>query len=94
MSLALQMQQAAEKRLQQAGMVQDVTENETPPADYEVAPEEYVQAERALSGPYCGCDTCVVREVLDSAFDVLRDLPPDQRALFVRELWGSELANV
>lgn len=29
-------------------------------------------AEARLSAPYCGCDTCVVREVLDAAYPHLR----------------------
>ena len=27
-----------------------------------------------LAGPYCGCDTCVVREVLDAAWAFMREL--------------------
>lgn len=27
-----------------------------------------------LAGPYCGCDTCVVREVIDAAWPYLRQL--------------------
>lgn len=27
-----------------------------------------------LAGPYCGCDTCVVREVLDAAWTFMREL--------------------
>ena len=28
---------------------------------------EYERAAAQLAGPYCGCNTCVVREVLDAA---------------------------
>ena len=28
----------------------------------------------ALAGPFCGCDTCVVREVLDAAWPHMRAL--------------------
>jgi hypothetical protein len=27
-----------------------------------------------LAGPYCGCDTCVVREVLDAAWPFLKQI--------------------
>jgi len=27
-----------------------------------------------LAGPFCGCDTCVVREVLDAAWPFLRQV--------------------
>ncbi len=27
-----------------------------------------------LAGPYCGCDTCVVREVIDAAWPYLKEL--------------------
>lgn len=27
-----------------------------------------------LAGPYCGCDTCTVREVLDAAWPFLKEL--------------------
>jgi hypothetical protein len=30
-----------------------------------------------LAGPYCGCDTCLVREVLDAAWPVLYRLAHD-----------------
>lgn len=27
-----------------------------------------------LAGPYCGCDTCIVREVIDAAWPYLKEL--------------------
>ena len=30
--------------------------------------------DRGLSGPYCGCDTCVVREVISAAWPHLYEL--------------------
>lgn len=27
-----------------------------------------------LAGPYCGCDTCIVREVLDAAWPFLKEI--------------------
>lgn len=53
-------QQAAEHRLRVCATV--LFEDET---DEDIVPSD---AADQLAGPYCGCDTCVVREVVDAAW--------------------------
>lgn len=70
---ALAAQKAAEVRLDAAFLVMAVEEGfdegeEVDHADYEAAAAQ-------LAGPFCGCTTCVVREVLDAA-------APDMARLF------------
>lgn len=53
-------QRAAERRLADANEL--LWEDET---------GEVEKADTELAGPYCGCDTCLVREVLDAAWPYL-----------------------
>lgn len=64
--------QEAEVRAQQAGEARLALANEVLWADeMDVdAPEGWEQ----MAGPYCGCDTCMVREVLDAALPYMIDL--------------------
>lgn len=70
---ALAAQQAAEARLDAAFLVMAVEEGMDD--DGEVDRAEYEAAAAQLAGPFCGCNTCVVREVLDAA-------APDMARLF------------
>lgn len=84
------MQRAAEKRLEQAGWVFSKYEYDETPESMEITQEQFDEAERALAGPYDDCDTCKVREILDAAFDVLRNLTPAERKDFIRDVWGAD----
>jgi hypothetical protein len=55
-------QAAAERRLAYCNAVMYADEDDAD-ADVDVEfPDEHA------AGPYCGCDTCIVREVLDAAW--------------------------
>jgi hypothetical protein len=56
MNIYATVQRACEQRLAAAQEVQWAQDN-----------GEEVPAEAQLAGPFCGCDTCVIREVLDAA---------------------------
>lgn len=62
-TLEQQAQEAGERRLAYCSAVLFGEEND------EEMPEEL--AGEQIAAPYCGCDTCVVREVLDAAWQVL-----------------------
>lgn len=62
-------QEAAEQQLACADVV-TVYESEYDGSE-EISRELYEQAAAQLSGPYCGCTTCVVREVLSAAWPFL-----------------------
>lgn len=59
--LEYQMQRAAERRLT------DANEHLWEDTDGEFA-GLHTESTSVLAGPYCGCDTCIVREVLDAAW--------------------------
>jgi hypothetical protein len=64
--LELEAQRVAERRLAYAGATLYHDEQE-------IDPEEEFKGEE-LAGPYCGCDTCMVREALDAAYPFLAEL--------------------
>lgn len=84
------LQKACELRLEQAGWIYDVHENQEDLESLGVSQSDFEAAEAAMAGPYDGCDTCLVREVLDAAFDVMRQLTPAERVDFMREVWGED----
>lgn len=70
--LDVEAQRAAEKRLEVANEWLWLDEEGEFAGDHDgarVGPE--------LAGPYCGCDTCLVREVLDAAWPHLYRLAHD-----------------
>ena len=62
-----QAQRAAEDRLEACNDMLWAEEDGEP--DWRDHPEW-----DAISAPYCGCDTCVVREVIDAAWPYLKQL--------------------
>jgi hypothetical protein len=76
LSLADAATDAATQRLADCSTVLLYEENE----DDEITHEEYAQAAEQLAAPYCGCATCVVREVIDAAWPFLAVLAMEQYA--------------
>ena len=37
-------------------------------------PAELAEGDEGPSAPFCGCETCIVREVLDAAWPYLREI--------------------
>jgi hypothetical protein len=64
--LERKIQQAAEARLAYCGEVLFAEENDEEPGP----PGE----DQEPCAPYCGCDTCIVREVLDAAWPYMLEL--------------------
>lgn len=67
LNLAIAAQDAASERLEHASTVALYEED----ADTDVSEEDYQASAAQLSAPYCGCITCVVREVIDAAWPYL-----------------------
>lgn len=65
-------QQSAEKRLAAAADMLWSEEAEYLGGTYHNGHGEV--AEEQFAGPFCGCDTCVVREVIDAAWPHLKEL--------------------
>jgi hypothetical protein len=70
--LEVHAQKAAEFRLAAANeFLWDEEEGEFADLHDEAKPSPY------LAGPYCGCDTCIAREVIDAAWPYLYRLAHD-----------------
>lgn len=68
-------QQAAEKRLEACDAVMDLEgEDYNDPA----IRAQYEKAYEGLAGPYDGCTTCIVREVLDAVWPILQEAAKDE----------------
>lgn len=67
---AARAQKAAEDRLAAASEILDF-EGESQLSDEDA--KSYEQAYQQMAGPYCGCETCIVREVLDAAWPILEE---------------------
>lgn len=87
MDLAQLLQDAAARRLDQANLVQAVEEGDSL-EELQVTKADYEEAAAALAAPYDGCETCIVREVLAAAFQVVRELDPGGQAEFMRQMWS------
>lgn len=74
LNLARLAQDAAYERLQSGELVLMYEDNQ---AD-EIGDEEYQAAAEQLAGPFCGCMTCVVREVISAAWPYLSVLAVEQ----------------
>lgn len=70
LDLVQQSNEAAITRLEQAEIV--LAHEGGFDIDEEISQELYEAAARGLAGPFCGCNTCVVREVLSAAWPHLR----------------------
>ncbi len=60
----LRAQQAAEKRLSICWEVEEYADEDLPP--------ELEAEAAAIAAPFCGCQTCEIREVLDAAYPHLK----------------------
>lgn len=60
---AMRAHQAAEERLEAAFLVLAAEEDDEP-----IEPAVVEAAAGQLSAPFCGCTTCLIREVLDAAY--------------------------
>lgn len=78
-------QEAAEARLE-AGELVLTYEGEFDGSE-EIPQETYEAAAGQMAGPFCGCNTCIVREILSAAWPHLRDHAID---LFLTGLGQSE----
>lgn len=76
--LELAAQAAAELRLEAAYLVFEAESDGFDPDDDEyegdLSREDFESADATLSGPFDGCNTCVVREVLDAAWPFMLEL--------------------
>jgi hypothetical protein len=73
LNLAIAAQDAGAQRLNDANLVLAYEDNEP-----EISHQEYQTAAAELAAPYCGCTTCVVREVIDAAWPYLSLLAVEQ----------------
>lgn len=64
-----QAQRAAEARIEALAEHEELCEG-LPAEEWPEAPES--------NGPWCGCQTCVVREVLDAAWPIMRRAALDE----------------
>jgi len=64
-------QRAAEERIEDAFTLLNNEADEV--MDF-LSPEDQDRIESSLAGPFCGCMTCEVREILHAAYPHLRDI--------------------
>lgn len=81
LNLAVAAQEAAAMRLEDCSTVLLFEDD----ADDEITHEEYEQAAAQLAAPYCGCTTCVVREIIDAAWPFLSVLAVEQYQLAMND---------
>lgn len=74
LDLAHSAQEAAYERLEAGELVLMYEDNQ----DDEIDAETYRKAAESLSAPFCGCMTCVVREVISAAWPYLAVLAVEQ----------------
>lgn len=64
-------QRAAEERIEDAFTLLNNEDDQV--LDF-LSPEDQDRIETSLAGPFCGCLTCEVREILHAAYPHLRDI--------------------